>query len=369
MEARNPHSEIQDPKSAAHLAALRVRDFRCFDQFSCELSPGCTVFVGDNAQGKTSLLEAVCVLLRLQSPRATSFEDLVRFGQTGFGVSGDIGSHRLQFTYRGGKRELARDGASIPKAADYLAGSGLLVWMGNDDLQLVRGSGDARRRYLDFLGTQAHADYRPALLNYEKALRSRNRLLKADPADRRQIEAYTSLLVEHGEVLTLLRGDLVRAISPWAAEAHRQVSERDETLTFCFEPGSGADFTASLAAAREEERRRRVTVVGPHRDDIAILLDGSAASRFASEGQQRTIALALKLAQARLLENLRSTPPLLLIDDIFGELDPTRRNALLRVLPSGTQQLITATHLDWLDRGFIPQRIYAVRDGALVSQT
>ncbi len=347
------------------LLSLRLRDFRCFPALACDLGAGATLFIGDNAQGKTSILEAVCVLLRLQSPRTTTLAELVRFSAPGFGLSGDLDERRLHYVHQAGEKELRLDGEPVKRTADYLAASGLIVWMGNEDLQLVRGSGEPRRRYLDFLGSQAFPEYRAELLAYERALRARNRLLKDDRPDWRQIEAYTAVLVRHGTGLTQHRRELSSLVQPWAAEAHRLVSGRDEVLSLVYEPSAGDDFAAALAATRDEELRRRMTVAGPHRDDLALHLNEAPAARFASEGQQRTIALALKLAQARLLADLKQTAPLLLIDDVFGELDPHRRNALLRALPPGSQKLITTTHLDWMDDSLAGAKIHHVRSGAL----
>jgi len=365
-----------------HLVALRAENFRCFERLACGFGPGVTAFIGDNAQGKTSILEAVCVLLRLQSPRTSTLAELARFGQDGgFGLSGELQQEcpepecpqamppettTLKFVWQHGQRHLSAAGQDAPGPSRYLAHSTLLVWMGNDDLALVRGSGEGRRRYLDFLGTQAFPAYRPALLAYDKALRSRNRLLKDDRPDPREIAAYTIPLLEHGATLTRLRAELIEQLLPWAAAAHRDISETDlESLRPAYVSGATPDFAATLAASAAEESRRRLTVVGPHRDDLALFLNDRPAAAFASEGQQRTLALALKLAQARLLEALHHHPPLLLLDDIFGELDPRRRNALLRALPPGSQQLITTTHLDWAADGFQPQRLYQVEHGTI----
>ncbi len=343
------------------LTAIRAQNFRCFPQLDCGVGEGVTLFTGDNAQGKTSILEAVCVALRLQSPRADAPGEMALFGQPDFGLSADWGEARLSHHWRGGKRSLAVDGEPVGRPADYLRRSGLIVWMGNDDLALVRGSGEGRRRYLDFLGSQAFPDYRAALLAYDKALRGRNRLLKLDRVDPRELAACTRPLVDHGTQLAALRCELVGEVAPWAAEAHRQVSGREETLALAYQPGTGElPFAEALERAAAEEMRRRVTTVGPHRDDVLLTLDGRPATAFASEGQQRTIALALKLAQARLLEAVRAEKPVLLIDDVFGELDPARRNALLHALPPGTQQLVTTTHLGWLSADFPPALRYTV---------
>lgn len=393
-----------------HLSALRAENFRCFERLSGALSPGMTVFIGDNAQGKTSVLEAVCVLLRLQSPRTSSLADLARFDHPhGFGLAGDLAGDAppepgvsepvagvpaasspvaagtdpgtsdsdgatatplpltpLKFQWQDGRRSLHAAGRSDLSPSRYLASSTVLVWMGNDDLALVRGSGEGRRRYLDFLGSQAFPAYRPALLAYDKALRARNRLLKDDHPDPRQIAAYTAPLLAHGTTLTRLRTELVDHLVPWAATAHHDISGTTaESLRLTYHQGATTDFAAALAASAAEESRRRLTVVGPHRDDLLLLLNDRPAAAFASEGQQRTIALALKLAQARLLLSRLHLPPLLLIDDIFGELDPRRRNALLHALPPASQQLVTTTHLDWTTHAFQPDHLYHVAQGTL----
>ena len=331
------------------LRSLKLRQFRCFDSLVIEPAPGASMFVGENAQGKTSILESVCVLLRLQSPRTSGIADLVKFESSGFGIEGDLGEARLSFTYMpSGRKRMMVDGDPQRRRGDYLANSGLVVWMANDDLNLVRGGGDPRRRYLDFIAAQVHPGYRVALRAYERALRARNFLLKRDARPNwDQIDAYTQLLVEHGTVLTDVRRDLVESLLPWAEEAQNRVSGKAEPLSLCYQAGGGDDLRASLAAARSEEARRRQTLVGPHRDDVVLSLHGMPASQFASEGQQRTIALALKLAQAKLLSALRGREPVMLLDDIFGELDPARRNALLGYLPERAQKWITTTHLDW----------------------
>ncbi|HEX2747862.1 MAG TPA: DNA replication and repair protein RecF [Verrucomicrobiales bacterium] len=347
------------------LTSLRLQDFRCYSSLRCTLTGGVTLFVGDNAQGKTSLLEAVCVLLRLQSPRCQGAKELPRFGSEAFGVAGTLNGRELKHT-GGAVRELSIDTRPARRPGDYLAASGLVVWMGNGDIELVSGSSEARRRYLDFLGTQVFPEYRNALRSYEKALRARNLLLRRDATPAwRQVDAWTEVLVEHGSVLRQLRAELVTWLTPKAAAAHREISSSDEALTLSYEPGCGENFAAQLAEARGEEERRRVTFLGPHRDDVAPAINGLPAARFASEGQQRTIALALKLAQSAVLSAQRKTDPILLIDDIFGELDPRRRNALLHALPPASQKLITTTHLHWLAGSFQPDAVWNVSAGEL----
>ena len=333
------------------LSQIKLRDFRCFETLEVDLAPGPQFFTGDNAQGKTSILEAACVLLRLASPRATTLTPLVRAEARGFAVQGRYGSRQMQFYFNPERRKLALDGVEQSGTAEYLRVA-QLVYFGNMDLALVQGSADGRRRFLDFLGSQIEPLYRASLRAYDRALRSRNRLLKAIPLRRREVEAYDGPLVEAGAMLMHLRRSLVAELAPWAARAHASIrvatSAVKEELTIAYEAGAGDDFAAGLADSRDEEARLRQTRVGPHRDDLVLNLDGRATATFGSEGQQRTVALSLKLAQAGLIEAVMKRSPLLLLDDIFGELDPARRNALLAALPAHAQQLITTTHLDWL---------------------
>ena len=266
-----------------------------------------------------------------------------------FGIQASVGEHDLRYSWNRGKRTLQVNSEPCRKTSEYLACSGLVVWMGNEDLQLVRGPGDARRRYLDFAASQIYPDYRPSLRAYEKTVRSRNHLLKRDASPNwKEIDAYTEVLIRHGEVLTARRAQLIASLEPWANDAHHHVGGGTESLSIGYQSNAGDTFADSLAASRADELRRRVTLIGPHRDEVTLQIDGRPAAQFGSEGQQRTVALALKLAQARLLQQQRANAPLILVDDIFGELDSSRRNALLGYLPAEAQKLITTTQIDWL---------------------
>ncbi len=323
-------------------------DFRCFGSLDLEVPPEGIILLGDNAQGKTSVLEALCVLVRLHSPRSHRMTTLGRIGSKGFGIAGDPWDSERQVRYSRDGLALQVDGEPRPSQSGYLADGGLVVWMGNEDLELVRGPGEGRRRYLDFLGAQVDADYRRSWSRYRRALRAKNLLLKEGRPRDAEIASYEEILIEHGTILMEARARLVAELAPLAAEAQREISGKDEPLTLTYLPASGSDLRESLLQARERETRLRQAVVGPHRDELDLRLHGMPASAFASEGQQRTLALALKLAQGKLLERQGGKPPIYLMDDIFGELDPGRRNSLLNHLPPLAQKWITTTHLDWM---------------------
>ena len=342
------------------LRHLSIRDFRCFAHFDLQFDPEMTCIIGGNALGKTSLLEAVVVLARLQSPRTNSLSPVIRTGAKGLVVDGMVANRHLQFYYSPSRRKLALDSVEQKDAHEYLQ-IARLVFFANTDIDLVRGAGEERRRFFDFLGNQLFGDYRNILRSYEKSLRSRNAYLKMMPARPREVAAYTKPLLDFGQQLTELRSSLVQRLEPEAIAAFNVIGDREEQFRLEYHRGSTADFEAALVANAAEETRLRTTVVGPHRDDLLLQLGDQPAALYASEGQQRTMAIALKLGHARVLESAFGRIPLLLLDDIFGELDAGRRNRLFANLPSGAQRIITTTSLAWLNE--IPAgKLYEIKE-------
>ena len=349
------------------LVDLQLRNFRCFESLGIEFSPGFNFLIARNGQGKTSILEAACVLLRLQSQRSSTLGPIIRFGAKSCAVSGRAEHHLLDFRYSPLRRKVAFDQVEQRTVDEYLRVA-RVVSFANTDIELVRGGSETRRRYLDFLAAQIDPLYRPTLRTYERALRSRNALLKSTHPRPRELAAYDQPLLEYGAKLSAMRARLVKHLAPLAAAAHREISGTGERLALEFSPGNSDDFARDLANSRTQESRLRQTTVGPHRDDIQILVEASAANQYASEGQQRTVALALKIAQARVLMMEEGRPPLLLIDDIFGELDPVRRNLLLQHLPADSQKLVTATTMQWHENG-VEGQISELKDGQVHRST
>ncbi len=347
------------------IESLRLVDFRCFEEVRLAFGDEGHLFVGENAQGKTSLLEAVCVLLRLQSPRARRMSLLAREGGEEFGVAGEVGGTSLQVRGGGSKLTLRLEGEEVTKRQDYLSESGLVVWMGNEDLELVRGSGEVRRRFLDFLGTQLSSEYRFHWGRYRKALVLRNRLLKSYPATDGEVLVYTKMLVEHGSEMVRFREKLCEQLGPKVGANQRAIGGAREDLHMEYRDCSKGDLEQAFEKMVESETRRGVTLVGPHRDEVRLLIGGRSARDYGSEGQQRTVALALKLAQGEILLEQENGAPIYLIDDVFGELDPGRRNALMARLPRGAQKLITTTNLDWWEKGELNLEVMKVSEGTV----
>lgn len=332
------------------LHSLRLSDFRCFPSLDLEVGEEGVILLGDNGQGKTSVLEAVCVLIRLHSPRTHRFGVMARHGGRQFGIAGNPWGAERKVIHQADGLELSADGETSMSRSAYLADGGLLVWMGNEDLDLIRGPGEGRRRFLDFIGSQIDPGYRRSLSRYRRALAAKNLLLRNATPRMAEILSYEEILVEHGSHLNTTRQRIVRDLAPLAAGFQQSISGTKETLDLTYLPANGPDLRESILQARERETRLRQAVVGPHRDDLSLRLQAMPAADFASEGQQRTIALALKLAQGALLEQCTRRVPIYLLDDIFGELDPSRRNALMAHLPRTAQKWITTTRIDWLNQ-------------------
>lgn len=350
------------------LSDLLIRDFRCFAEAKVELHPDVTLLVGRNAQGKTSLIEAACVLMRLQSPRTTNRAELLRFGASTCLVEATWHGKRLRYAQSPTTRRLAMDGATCGKSADYLAASGVVVWMDHRDMNLLRGGAEHRRRFLDFTASQMFPDYLHALRGYERALRGRNYVLKRDAViSWKQADAFARVMDGFAQVLWQRRAELCAALQPEVMMAHGKLSDGSEEVAISFQRTSDESLGLfdALLEMRDEEARTRSTAFGPHRDDIVMRLNRLDATTFASEGQQRSFALAMKLAQAHVLEHARGEAPLMLIDDVFGELDAHRRRSLLSCLPPGTQKVVTTTNLDWVGADMTNGLVYQVEQAAL----
>jgi len=349
------------------LTDLFVRDFRCFAEAKVELHPETTLLVGRNAQGKTSLIEAACVLMRLQSPRTTNRAELVRFGASTCLIEAAWHGKRLRHAQSPMTRRLALDGVTCGKSADYLAASGVVVWMDHRDMNLLRGGAEHRRRFLDFAASQMFPDYLHALRGYERALRGRNYVLKRDAMiSWKQADAFARVMDGFAQVIWQRRAELCESLLRQACKAHTHLSEGAEEIRIEFTStrDSGSLFEA-LLTMRVEEARSRSSAFGPHRDDIEMFLNDRDATTFASEGQQRSFAMSMKLAQAHVLEKSRGEAPLMLIDDVFGELDAHRRRAFLTCLPPGTQKVITTTNLEWANSDQLESAVYHVEQGSL----
>ncbi len=336
-----------------HLGHLRLRDFRNYARLDAAFGPGFHLLLGDNAQGKTNILEAIYLISTLRSFRGVGSAQMVRHGQKGYFVGSKVvgqGEHETKMYWSAAERSLSVDGQAISKLTQYLGVLRTVVFC-TEDLQLIKGTGRVRRRFMDLLLSQTQPSYLPLLQRYAQALRSRNALLKQSLLDPVALDSFSRELVSAGEPLIRFRAEFVPKFVPFAAAAYSQVSRDVEEMRLEYRPSVKRDFAVELAQSRAREGGYRATLVGPHRDDLELLLNHRPAAQFGSEGQKRTLAIALKMAQAEFLASTHGAPPVLLIDDIMGELDLKRRSGLLPLLERAHhargQVFMTATEENW----------------------
>lgn len=336
-----------------HLAQLKLRDFRNYQRLDVSFAPGFHVLLGDNAQGKTNILEAVYLMATLRSFRGVGSAQMIRHGQRGYFVGGKVvgkSENEIKMFWSARERNLQLDNRPVKKLGDYL-GTLRTVCFCTEDLQLVKGTGRTRRRFLDLLLSQTQPGYLPLLQRYMHCVRSRNALLKQFSPEPRLLDSFSDELLRLGGEIMRHRRELIPKLSPLARLAYRRISNDAEELRMAYEPSVKSDFAVELAQARDRERRFRTTLLGPHRDELQLLLNEKSAAQFGSEGQKRTLAVALKMAQAEYLTGIHGSAPVLLIDDVMGELDAKRRSGLLPLLErareTSGQVFMTCTEENW----------------------
>jgi DNA replication and repair protein RecF len=357
-----------------HLGHLRLRDFRNYARLDVDFAPGFHLLLGDNAQGKTNILEAIYLMATLRSFRGVGSAQLVRHGQKGYFVGGSViaqGEHQIKMYWSAAERQLSLNSQPVRKLSDYL---GVLrtVAFCTEDLQLIKGTGRTRRRFLDLLLSQTWSAYLPLLQRYTRAVRSRNALLKQRALDEMALESFSNEVVKLGSEIVRLRRELVPKFSPMARLAYGRISNDAEELRLEYQPSVKGDFAVELAQSRSRELAHRATMIGPHRDDVTLLLNDRPALQFGSEGQKRTLAIALKMAQAEYLNGIHGSSPILLIDDVMGELDAKRRMAFVPLLDKAEQSrgqvFMTATEENWPRELGREIRRWHVRAGTLSAE-
>lgn len=372
----------RDGCTSLWLAELRLRDFRNYARADLAFGTAISVLVGLNAQGKSNLLESIYTAALGRSPRASADVELVRFGQDRAYVRAEVRDPRGDVLEVGidrttGEKRMKVNGVVVQRG--QLLGRMAVVLAGPLDGDVIRGAPGARRRVLDAALSQASPSYYFVLTRYLRVVRQRNRLL-AEGAGGPALEPWDEQLVALGATLVERRRGFVRALSVRAAERHARIAGGAERLDVAYactaddpegaEGGTAGSDAAALARAlarrRGEELRRRTSLVGPHRDDLRITVDGVDLRIFGSRGQQHTAALSLRLGEAELLRDELGTWPVLLLDDVLADLDPGRQVLLLREI-AGPQVLLTHT-VEPPPAG-IALRTYAVRDGSVAAGT
>ena len=354
------------------LTHLWLHDFRNYEAADLTLPPGLTVVRGDNGEGKTSLLEGIGYLATLASFRGVPGEALVREGAAQAVVRGEGERNGRQLLIEAeialhGRGRVAVNKQRLRKSSDLLDAVRVSVFA-PDDLELVKGGPSARRRYLDDALVALSPKHEATRRDLDRILRQRTALLRQSggrltPDIATTLDVWDAKLVSAGEALADARAALVADLEPALAKAYADLSPTRGAVTAGYDaPWRRAGLAAALAEARTDELRRGVCLVGPHRDDLTLRINAMPARTHASQGEQRSMALALRLAAHRLVADALDDVPVLLLDDVFSELDPARTEALLHHLPPGQAVLTTAGPLP---EGAEPEQVVTVTAGRL----
>ncbi len=360
---------------------LGLRDFRSWARADLELAPGQTVFVGPNGYGKTNLVEALWYSSTLSSHRVATDAPLIRVGAERALISTIVVNEgrecAVDLEIAAGRSNKARLNRSPLRSTREVAGVLRAVLFAPEDLALVRGDPADRRRYLDELATLRRPRVAAVRSDYEKVLRQRTALLKTITGARHRgdrgvldtLDVWDARLAAHGAELMSVRIDLVNQLAPELAKAYQLVAPGPRAAAVGYrpstalEPGAGIDvetlqaaLLAALAARRDAELERGMCLVGPHRDDLELVLGDQPAKGFASHGESWSIALSLRLAAYELLR-ADGSEPVLLLDDVFAELDAARRQALATVAASAEQVLVTAAVAEDIPGGWDATRV------------
>lgn len=376
-----------------YLKTLQLRQFRNYREVKVDFDAPKTILVGNNAQGKSNLLEAVELLSTLKSHRAIRDRDLVlehtEIGQVRAILERAYGETELGLTLRTqGRRTVSLNNETLRRQLDFL---GILnaVQFSSLDLELVRGAPERRRNWLDSILTQLEPIYAYILQQYNQVLRQRNALLKkirvvrAEGSDEyaskdyeSQLALWDAQLATTGSRVTRRRARVLERLAPLAAAWHASISASTEVLSITYAPnvnlnqddpeGVQMAFLDKIQQRRLPEQVHGTTLVGPHRDEVDFAINETPARSYGSQGQQRTLVLALKLAELKLIEEVVGEPPLLLLDDVLAELDLSRQNQLLEAIQDRFQTLITTTHLGAFDSQWLnSSQILSVNAGQI----
>lgn len=355
--------------SISHISFCNFRSYREFDLRG--IGP-LTVLVGPNAVGKTNVIEGIQLLTAQTSFRHAPVDQLIRAGSTFGRLTADVsdGNRQLELAVQlsEGKKKHLLNGK--PKRTADMKGIVPSVTFTPDDLDLAKGAMTVRRAALDALGSQLSANHYLIRRDYEKVLRHKNRLLK-DEAPSALIEAMNETLVTCGAQLSCYRAALFEKLAASMAAYYTEITDGVEHLEACYVPSwephdptarvtyaFGRDEARSalakaLVARGAEERARHRALVGPHADRIEFFIDGKNAAMYGSQGQQRSVVLAFKLAEATLIQDILHQKPVLLLDDVMSELDASRRRALVAFISGDIQTFITTTNLAYFDEDLL----------------
>ena len=353
--------------------SIELKNFRNYSFLKMELDEKTNILYGDNAQGKTNVLEAIYLSGTTKSHKGSKDRELIQFekeeGHIRCNVEKAGMDYRIDMHFRKNKSKgIAINGIPIKRAAD-LFGILNIIFFSPEDLDIIKRGPSERRRFVDLELCQLEKVYLHNLTNYTKVLNQRNKLLKSlsyESGLEDTLSVWDMQLTMYGKELIKRRDLFIEELNQIATQVHQKLSGGREELVVKYEPNvSAIDFEAKLEEALERDKKQKTTSVGPHRDDICFLVNGIDIRKYGSQGQQRTAALSLKLAEIELVQKKIKDMPVLLLDDVLSELDSNRQNYLLDAI-GDLQTVITCTGVDeFVNHRFEINKIYKIVNGSI----
>lgn len=369
------------------LKSIELHGFRNYESLELSIGAGVNIFVGPNAQGKTNLLEAIHVLALTKSHRTSKDRELIGWNAQHAKIRAELtrryGNVTLDLVIAPEGKKAWVNGLAQRKLSGFV-GTLNVVLFAPEDLDIVKGAPGVRRRFMDMEIGQVHPGYLHDLQQYQKVLQQRNNLLKqADTAGKSGalLEVWDEQLASYGVKMMKRRQNFIEKLQKWAEKIHAGITAGTEQLHVAYKPSFGAEqgslpedetslfqqFMLKLSQSREQEMRRGTTMTGPHRDELAFAINGRDVQAFGSQGQQRTAALSLKLAELELMHEEIGEYPILLLDDVLSELDQLRQTQLIETFQSRVQTFITTTGLESVNMSRLKDAaVFHVKSGTLL---
>lgn len=366
------------------LEQLKLRGFRNYDSAEVKFTPGVNVFLGENAQGKTNMMESIYFLALARSHRTSKDKELIGWNQDFAKVEGLVKTNRDNFpleivvSNKGKKAKINH--LEQPKLSKYIGHLNIILFA-PEDLEIVKGSPAIRRRFIDMELGQMNPIYLHHLVEYQKILKQRNQYLKQSndhqKFDKVYLEILTEQLANEGSHVLHERYKFTQQLEKWAQPIQRDISQSKEELTVKYICPVDKDLLNQKEAIYDElmslyfeyekqELYRQTTIVGPHRDDLEFFVNGHNVQTYGSQGQQRTTALSIKLAEIELMKEITKEYPILLLDDVLSELDDNRQTHLLKSIENKVQTFLTTTSLDGVRVDLLRQpKIFHVKNGKI----
>lgn len=364
------------------LTKLNLYNFRNYHKISLPLGSKMNILIGQNAQGKTNILEAISILALTKSYRNGNEPNLIKMGEEKAILKGRVKNNRiindLEITFMNGNKKLTVNNSSVARLADYISYLNIIIFT-PDDLELIKGSPSVRRNFLNIELSQLSKTYLNTYNEYNKILKTRNEYLKllftSSIADKNYLDILTDKLVEKAVVIYQERKKFITKINESLADIFFDIVGKHK-LEMIYEPNVSFDqfdpdiirntLLSTYKKNYEKELNYKMTLYGPHRDDFSFYLDTMDLKCFGSQGQQRLAVLATKLSEISIFEEVCHTKPVLLLDDIFSELDLEKRKKLLKYINSDLQSIITTTDLKNIQKKFLEDaNIYVVENGTI----